>query len=84
MAVGTGIGFDFSKLDAQFKKLDNELTKLTQKGQAFSNIFANMGTQGLANFATNLTNLRKQVVDFGKSQRNLLNWDSTSLLYRDF
>lgn len=79
MAVGTGIGFDFSKLDAQFKKLDDELTKLTQKGQAFSNIFANMGTQGLTNFTTNLTNLRKQVVDFGKSQRNLVNWDSTSL-----
>lgn len=82
MAVGVGAGFDLSKLEAQFAKLDKQLEKLMEKGKTFeqnmNNIFSNMGKKGLTDFANQLGTLRKNIVAFGK-QKVGLKWDSEGL-----
>lgn len=88
--TGTGIGFDFSQLTAQFAALDNQLRALTDKGELFGksmrDALKHMGQDELDKFVKQLTNLRHQIVGskkddifgFGK-QKMLMNWDSTSL-----
>lgn len=88
--TGTGIGFDFSQLTAQFAALDNQLRALTDKGELFGksmrDALKHMGQDELDKFVKKLTNLRHQIVGskkddifgFGK-QKMLMNWDSTSL-----
>ena len=82
MAVGTGMGFDLSKLEKQFENLDKQLEKLMKNGKTFeqnmNNIFQNMGQQGLQNFSNQLGALRKNIVAFGK-QKVGLKWDSAGL-----
>lgn len=82
MAVGTGTGFDLSKLESQFTKLDKQLDSFMKKGQTFeknwNNIFNNMGKEGLANFSKSLKELRNNIVDFGKKKVGV-KWDSEGL-----
>lgn len=82
MATATGMGFDLSKLDSEFKKLDKQLEALMKKGDKFKdkwdNIFKDMGKDGLNAFAKQLTQMRKDVVAFGKIKVGM-KWDSTSL-----
>jgi predicted nuclease with TOPRIM domain len=70
MATGVGIGFDLSKLESEFKKLDEQLGKLMKKGETFKDewneIFTSMGKDGLSSFASQLAKMRKDVVSFGK------------------
>lgn len=80
--TGTGIGFDFSQLMTQFAQLDAELKKLTSSGKTFGDsmkaVFAGMTKGDFKNFASQIKQLRGDVVAFGKVKVGL-NWDSTSL-----
>lgn len=90
MPTGTGIGIDFSQLDAAFKSLDAQLRKLTTEGENFGktmrDAFKSMSGAEFQNFLNGLTDLRKQIVGsskdgifgFGK-QKMLMNWDSAGL-----
>lgn len=65
--TGTGIGFDFSQLMAQFNTLDSQLRSLTVQGEAFGKSMRDM-IKGLSEgkklqgFIDQLTNLRYQIV----------------------
>lgn len=82
MAVGTGIGFDYTKLSKAFDDLDAKLRALTAEGKNFEttmkNAFASMSKGDFKDFADKVATLRKDVVAFGK-QKVGLQWDSRSL-----
>lgn len=82
MAVGTGIGFNFSDLVKQFDKLDKQLDKLIQKGKGFEttmvDAFKNMTKSDFKKFSDGLKSLRADIVDFGKHKVGI-KWDSASL-----
>jgi len=82
MATGTGFGFDLTRLETQFKKLDSELDKIMKKGEKFQtsmdNIFSNLGKSGIQSFNDQLIELRKNVNKFGK-QKVGVKWDSEGL-----
>lgn len=82
MAVGTGIGFDYTKLSKAFDDLDAKLKALTAEGKNFEttmkNAFASMSKGDFKDFADKVATLRKDVVAFGK-QKVGLQWDSRSL-----
>lgn len=82
MAVGTGIGFDYTKLSKAFDDLDAKLKALTAEGKNFEttmkNAFASMSKGDFKDFADRIAALRKDVVAFGK-QKVGLQWDSRSL-----
>lgn len=82
MAVGTGIGFDYTKLSKAFDDLDAKLKALTAEGKNFEttmkNAFANMSKGDFKTFAEKVGALKKDVVAFGK-QKIGLQWDSRSL-----
>lgn len=65
--TGTGIGFDFSQLMAQFNTLDSQLRSLTVQGEAFGKSMRDMINglsegKKLQGFIDQLTNLRYQIV----------------------
>ena len=82
MATGTGFGFDLTRLETQFKKLDSELDKIMKKGEKFQtsmdNIFSNLGKSGIQSFNDQLIKLRQNVNKFGK-QKVGVKWDSEGL-----
>lgn len=82
MAIGTGIGFDYTKLSKAFDDLDAKLRALTAEGKNFEttmkNAFASMGKDDFKTFADKVAALKKDVVAFGK-QKVGIQWDSKGL-----
>lgn len=82
MAVGTGIGFDYSKLIDAFNELDAKLKSLTTEGKNFGDtmkhVFANMAKGDFDDFVKKVGSLKTDILAFGK-QKVGLQWDSKGL-----